>query len=161
MNKLTWVNDIHLDFADQPVIEGFREAIKQTGGDGVLIGGDIGEAPSLEKYLKYLARKLACPIYLVLGDHDYYHGSICGVRDRIMELSQKNPLLHWLPSRGVVELSDKTALIGYGSWADGRLGDYLNSEVMLNDYWLIEELRDLNKTQRLKQLNQLGDPGSG
>jgi hypothetical protein len=44
--------------------------------------------------------------------------------------------------------------------ADGRLGDYARSQVMLNDYVLIEELAGLERTARRQRLNQLGDAAS-
>ena len=47
--------------------------------------------------------------------------------------------------------------MGHDGWADGRLGDYPNSDVVLNDYYLIEELRWLDPRERLKRLNALGD----
>jgi hypothetical protein len=37
------------------------------------------------------------------------------------------------------------------------MGDFFGSEVMWNDYVLIDELRGLGKTQRLAKLNALGD----
>ena len=62
-----------------------------------------------------------------------------------------------LSARGVVPLTGDTALVGHDSWADGRLGDFFRSEVMLNDYALIAELRGLNKGERYAKLNALGD----
>ena len=58
---------------------------------------------------------------------------------------------------GVVPLTASTALIGHDSWADGRLGDFFRSEVLLNDYVLISELRGHGKQARYAQLNALGD----
>ena len=49
------------------------------------------------------------------------------------------------------------ALVGHDSWADGRLGDYANSEVMMADYTLIEDFIGLDKVARLMTLQRLGD----
>jgi hypothetical protein len=38
-----------------------------------------------------------------------------------------------------VPLTAKTCLSGCESWADGRFGDYAHSQVMLNDYFLIDD----------------------
>ena len=143
MHKLIWVTDIHLNFVELVY--------------SILIGGDIAEAKDLMKYLKILEDLLKCPIYFVLGNHDFYHGSIREVREKIMDLVKTSGFLNWLPACGVVRITDKTCLIGHGSWADGRLGDYYSSEVWLNDYVLIKELKGLNKEERLIKLNELGD----
>ena len=60
-------------------------------------------------------------------------------------------------TRGIIELTPDVALIGHDSWADGRLGNYERSNVMLNDYVLIEDFAGLNKSKRLNLLNHLGD----
>ena len=54
-------------------------------------------------------------------------------------------------------LTEETGLVGHDGWADGRLGDYARSEVLLNDYLLIEELSGLDKEDRLGRLHALGD----
>ncbi len=54
-------------------------------------------------------------------------------------------------------MSEDTCLIGHDGWADGRLGDYARSEVLLNDYRLIEELAGLDKEARRARLHALGD----
>jgi hypothetical protein len=62
-----------------------------------------------------------------------------------------------LTIEGIVELTANTALIGHDSWADGRLGHGVNSQVQLNDYVLIDELTGLSVKERFKKLNALGD----
>ena len=39
-----------------------------------------------------------------------------------------------------VELTPNTAIIGHDGWADTNFGDYSNSNVVLSDHYLIEEL---------------------
>jgi len=39
-----------------------------------------------------------------------------------------------------VELTPKTAIVGHDGWADGQFGDYENSNVVMNDFLLIEDL---------------------
>ncbi|MCD4782611.1 MAG: metallophosphoesterase [Candidatus Eremiobacteraeota bacterium] len=57
----------------------------------------------------------------------------------------------------VYKLSEKTGLVGHGCWADGRVGNYFDSDIMLNDYMLIGEYVGLNKNKRFKLMNRLGD----
>ncbi len=156
MPRLAWMTDIHLNFLTDEEIDGFCATISATEADVVLVAGDIGEAPSVGEYLCRLAT-VGLPVYFVLGNHDYYGASIASVRQQMGKLAAREPALHWLVESGVVELSADTALIGHGCWADGRLGDYEGSRIMLNDYVHIAELAGLNKQQRLRQLQALGD----
>ena len=50
-----------------------------------------------------------------------------------------------------MELTKDAALVGVDGWADGRLGDYARSTVMLNDYLLIENIAGLDKARRLQE----------
>lgn len=86
--------------------------------------------------LQKLDKSLDCPIYFVLGNHDYYRRSLYQVKKDINNLTNSSKKLFFLDTTPTVELSADTALVEYGGWADGRLGDYGNSEVMLNDYVL-------------------------
>ncbi len=97
------------------------------------------------------------PVYFVLGNHDYYGGSIESVRERVIEICSKSKWLHWLPRSGIVQLSSDTCLIGHGGWADGRFGDYERSRVLLNDYLKIQNFIKAGHVGRLALLNSLGD----
>ncbi len=155
--KLIWITDIHLNFINFYELDNFCNKIIPLHPEAVLIGGDIGEAQDITNLLLTLEQKLACPIYFVLGNHDYYHGSICDVRDQIQKITENSQYLQYLSNTGIVELTSTTCLLGHDSWADGRYGDYFNSEVMLNDYVLIKELSNLDKQTRLINLKKLGD----
>jgi predicted phosphohydrolase len=118
----------------------FFESIIRAEVDGILIGGDISTARTLLGELRSLQERLNGPIYFVLGNHDYYDGSVRGVRRKVKALCDKSEHLHWLPGSEIIELSPATCLIGHGGWADGRCGDYAGSDVMLKDYLIIQEL---------------------
>jgi len=98
----------------------------------------------------------AIPIFFVLGNHDYYGGSIARVRATVREMSREEHL-HWLPERKIVQLTESTCLVGHGAWADGRYGNYQKSPVLLNDYVQIEDFKYLNKEERLLKMQELGD----
>jgi hypothetical protein len=51
----------------------------------------------------------------------------------------------------VVELSPKVALIGQDGWGDGRCGDFFSSDLCLNDFFLIKELKVVNSTDIFTQ----------
>lgn len=142
VKRLAWLTDIHLDHCTPDRRRQFVLEVRANAPDAVLLGGDIGQATTLRYELCNLAEDLGRPIYFVLGNHDYYKGSIRGVRRVAQELTSDFPMLRWLPATGAVRLTGETALVGHGGWGDARAGDFDASDVILNDYLLIEELRD-------------------
>jgi len=155
--RLGWLTDIHLNFLRPGERAEFFTALQREKLDGVLLGGDIGEARSVCHYLSEMAEALSVPIYFVLGNHDFYGGSIAAVRNSVAQLAAQSQWLRWLPVTGVVPLTSGTALVGHDSWADGRLGDFFGSEVLLNDYIRISDLLCSTKAERYSKLNALGD----
>ncbi len=158
MKRIAWLTDVHLNF----VIVGrqlyeFLETIRVNGPDAVLISGDTGEAKDFGLYLQEMQEVLECPVYFVLGNHDFYHGSIAAVLAETERIVQHAPRLCWLRQAGVISLTPQTGLVGHEGWADGRYGDYARSTITLNDYLLIRELAAVGKTDRLRLLNRLGD----
>jgi len=166
MARVGWVTDLHLDWVERPKRREFYEVLHAAGLDFLLVGGDIGVAHSLPVFLSELQEAVHARIYFVLGNHDYYGSSIAAVTDRVCRQAAASTRLHWLASAGVIRLSESTALVGHGSWADGRLGDFFRSQVLLNDYLLIEELAIADemrgrgayeKGELFRRLNSLGD----
>lgn len=158
--QYAWLTDIHLNFIDDVSRQKFYQEIVNTKCDGALISGDIAEAPSLVDILNEMAGYIDKPIYFVLGNHDYYRGQIQAVRDAMTELTKYNDKLFWLPASGMQKLDNNTLLIGQDGWADGRLGDYQNSRVVLNDSRMIADLfreKILGKYQLLEKMQQLAD----
>ncbi len=155
--RTIWLTDIHLEFLENLAFSGFLRELVEKNGDAVLISGDIAQAPTVTEYLAKMAQSLAIPIYFVLGNHDYYHGSISTVRDDVTRLSKGSPLLHWLNVCVLVYLNSTMCLVGHDGWGDARLGDYYNSPVRLNDFLLIHELTSLSQRDLLHKLNELGD----
>ena len=143
--KLAWLTDIHLNFVAPDEVSSLAQNIVKSGAGAVLVGGDIAEADSMADSLRQLSRESNIPLYFVLGNHDYYRGSIASVREEATAISLASPTLKWLPDAGVVQLTEKTSLIGHGGWGDGRIGRFFESDVVLNDYALIEELQKLHR----------------
>ncbi len=153
--RLAWLTDIHLNFLDPAQLTEFIAELAGAEVDAYLISGDIGEAPTVEDFLRTLHDNLPSPIYFVLGNHDYYRASVAWVTRRITALSQEHPGLQWLSQAGAVNLTDSTALLGHESWADGGYGDYQRSPVELNDHYLIADLAGLSRPARLEQMQNL------
>jgi len=164
--RLAWATDIHLNFLDAQARCRFLESLGKKA-DAVAISGDIGESPDIEGHLLEIEEVLQRPIYFVLGNHDFYRGSITRTRQAVTRLAIQSEHLVYLTANAVVELTPKTALIGHDGWADARLGDFENSQVILNDYVVIEELPKWRADERFDKealgeaLNVLGDEAAG
>ena len=84
--RALWTNDIHLEFLDDRERAEFLRRLAEIECDCLLLGGDIGIAPTILGCLNDIQRTVRKPVYFVLGNHDFYHGSISAVRMAIREL---------------------------------------------------------------------------
>lgn len=157
MKRVAWLTDVHLDLLLANQRREFFRQVARARVEAILISGDISEAPRLIDQLEEMDDAWDVPVYFVLGNHDYFHGTIAGVREAVTALCQQRSELVWLTAADVVELSPQSALVGHDGWADGRLGDYERSLVMMLDYTLIGEFVGLDKARRWQLLQQLAD----
>ena len=123
--------------------------------ESLLVGGDIAESHDVADYLIRLDEALGIDIYFVLGNHDFYYGSIRETRQAMQDLCARRPRLHYLSVAGQFELANGVGLIGHDGWSDGRLGDYERSPIFLHDYQLIAELSTYGKADRRQVLETL------
>lgn len=169
--RLVWLTDIHLNYLDGNVIgdgvsdrwcdiDRFLESVKAAKADAVLISGDIGEAPYLAEYLPRIADFVDRPVYFVLGNHDFYHGSIASVRCAMDPLGEQRKELVYLGGRSAIELTSSIGLIGDDSWADGRNGDFESSRVYLNDFKHIDEFREAGWGGWRLEMQRCADEGA-
>lgn len=158
--RVAWATDIHLNFIGKRGRENFfRSAISQRP-DAVFITGDIAEAPTLDFHLEEMSQFFRCPVYFVLGNHDFYFGSIERVRKALKDSKYAKGGLWYLPDlpgTGYCELTARTALVGVDGWGDGRYGNYWQSPVRLNDQECIDDFRRLDREAVLRKLFYLGD----
>jgi predicted MPP superfamily phosphohydrolase len=154
--RFAWTTDLHLcHAASNPIFLGkFYDELSKA--DGIFITGDIAEAPSLSYYLDRLEEKVQKPVYFVLGNHDFYRGSIQEVRAAVAAHCEPTRFLCYLHPEGVVDLNG-TALIGVDGWADTRAGDYKNSGVDIADYYYISELINKSHAKRGVAMRTLAD----
>lgn len=110
--KLAWLTDIHLNLLKVESRPKYYESILANGCDVLLISGDIAEVPSLIDILNEMAGQIKKPIYFIVGNHDYYRGSINEVRKELTALSMANANLFWLPATGLQQLLNNTILLG-------------------------------------------------
>jgi Icc protein len=157
MKRIAWLTDIHLNFVQPERLDEFLIHLEDAAPDLLLIGGDIAEASDVVDFLGRLDDRLQRPLYFVLGNHDFYFGSIARVRDAVHRLCSERDNLVYLTETTTIQLTEEVGLVGHDSWADARIGDYERSMVMMNDYRLIEELAGVDKEARWPLLKQMGD----
>jgi len=156
--RIAWLTDLHLNFLPYAQVDEFLGRVEALEADAVLVTGDISEARDLARMLAHIDERLQRPLYFVLGNHDFYHGSIREVRAAAALVCDQRPRLRYLTATSEpIELAPQVGLIGHDGWADARLGDYERSMVMMNDYRLIAELAAHGKRDRLPVLHALGD----
>ncbi len=170
--KLCWITDIHLNFLMLEDRLFFYSSISKESPDAVIISGDIAESPNVEKYLTEMGEALKIPIYFVLGNHDFYRGSVEETRAAMVSLTKNNPLLSWIGTTDLKNynpvLKEGVVVIGKDCFADGRYGNYKKSTVMLNDHRYIKEfLSEFSEfprtyeaefySHRLKKMQELAD----
>lgn len=155
--QILWVTDIHEDSCTPESLNLFIEEIARHDAPAVLVGGDTSNGQKSLDFLEILAEKTGKSLYFVLGNHDFYGHKIHDIREKAFALSQRNPNIHYLSDGDVCSLSESTGLIGHDGWADGRVGDFIQSTVSLGDYFLIDDLKDREGKELLDILHQLGD----
>ena len=155
--KLLWLTDIHFDFLSSQQRAAFLARLAAQAPQAVLLGGDLSTAPRLAEDLKSIGDALQVPIYFVLGNHDFYDGTMEKIHRQVRRLCHQRKELFWLEDTGCVPLSHEVALVGHGCWGDGRAGDYWRSGLELTDFLVIKEFKALDKGKRLQLMNRLGD----
>lgn len=141
--RLLWATDIHLDHIRVPgagrLLGGYL--CKEQTFDAVLLTGDISVSDQLEAHLEGFALAVACPVYFVLGNHDYYHSSTGHVRKLMADLTARIDNLIWLDAEPEPTLFGDTALVGQEGWCDARTGlPEGDSRFAMRDWNAIEDL---------------------
>jgi len=155
--RVVWATDIHLNFLRPQERADFFLSIRENQPDAVFITGDIAEAPCLQEFLYEMQQGIDVPLYFVLGNHDFYFGSIEKVRQMIGTWSQNFSALTYLSQEKPLELTPHTILVGVDGWGDGRYGHYWRSPVRLSDQECIGDFRGLDREAVLRKLHFLGD----
>lgn len=164
--RLAWLTDIHLNFIWDRGHGTYRQEhaelvaeVLATNPEVVLLSGDIAEAPDLLWHLEQLAEAFGrIPVLFVLGNHDFYHGSIQRVRERVTEFcGGRRNLLYLSAADAPLSFSNRVAVVGHDGWADGRFGNLEGSSALLTDYVLIEELVAAGELGRRRILHELAD----
>jgi predicted phosphohydrolase len=135
---VAWATDIHFDHAEAPAVDDFHARLAASGAELLLLGGDISVAEDVVRDVARMADLTGLEVAFVLGNHDYYGGSVADVQRRMAKLA--HPRAKWLPHAGPRELLPGVILVGAGGWGDARFGNIATSDGVLNDYLMINEL---------------------
>ncbi len=154
-DKYLWYTDTHLDKVAPWTLIRFVRRVVNDQPKGIFLTGDISNGVLTCTHLKILARFIKCPIYFILGNHDYHFTSIERQHEDIRALCKKYPNLIWLTESDVISLTPEVGLIGAEGWYDARLGNpkYLKATF---DWFLTEDFRKLpNMEARVEAFRQL------
>ena len=156
--ELLWLSDIHLDRVDAEKKDQFLEQLRGVRYDAALITGDISNAKQLIGHLKEISS--ACcerPVFFILGNHDYFFGSMTEVDKSVADLCHRTHNLIPLGHGEVIQLSPNTALVGHRGWCDGRAGYGVQTHVKSPDHKWIHDFQHLSKVRFFDRLRVLGE----
>ena len=155
--KYLWFTDTHLDKVLPWSKALFIRNLVKENPHGIFITGDISNGITTVFNLKLLATFLSCPIYFILGNHDYHFSSIEKTHEKIRSLCQQYHNLIWLTESDVISLTDEVALIGTEGWYDASIGkpDYLKFTL---DWILIDDFKKMpSMKERIELFQKLSD----
>lgn len=155
--KIVWMCDLHLDAAEQHVVQQLLYDLSALKPDLILIGGDTSNGYTALRNLLSISQAIDKDLYFVLGNHEFYHGSISNTRELAQKLTHSYKQIHYLTKEHIVELTPNIALVGHDGWSDARAGNFMNSIIALHDYTLIDDLKNLTKDKLRLKLHQLGN----
>jgi Icc protein len=148
MKQILWGTDLHYNFLKWNKLRDFHaetnvkiaasHADATIAGEnlttlGVVISGDISEAPELKRHLEMIRGGLGLPVYFVCGNHDYWKKSLSETRVMLQELAKETDV-KWLGAVSFVPLTETTAIIGHDGWYDAVHGDWQKADFMMNDW---------------------------
>lgn len=104
--KIQIISDLHLNVAGMP--------LPSTDADLVILAGDISRPPTAVAW----ARRFPQPVVYVPGNHEYYGGSLTGVRRQLQALTAGSNI-HVLDCE--VARFGRVRILGCTLWSDFRL----------------------------------------
>lgn len=153
---LAHCTDVHLNFSSATALV---KPLLASGADRVVITGDIAESESFDEYLLRVASLSGLPIYFVLGNHDFYGGSMDATLRAALRVHgtvvDGGGSVTWLRVAPVVDLGEGIALIGIDGLYDARWGTP-ESGMYLNDFKAIEDLKGLHRRRVIEIVQQWG-----
>jgi Icc-related predicted phosphoesterase len=160
--KISYLSDCHLEFLNWP------DFSKETGGDVLLLAGDITTAAMLRpnrtdadvrkhsKYLKKFKKDLIDKydvVYMVMGNHEHYNSIFKNTKQELIDGFARHDLSKIrILDNDSLKIADWT-LVGATLWTDFNRADpftMFTVEKGMNDYRMIgkEDVSDMNYFNR-------------
>lgn len=143
--KIAWATDIHLDFLQREggralVQFAFAEPLASANVDAVIISGDISLSDMLEDHLRIIDETVKCPVYFVLGNHDFYGGDFESVRSMVDRVCSKSKNLRYLTSEeNEIQISPGFSIVGHDGWYDAYYGRPFSAGLVMSDWLQIKD----------------------
>ena len=148
--NIIWLTDPHFNFLPKMGAEYIGKEFAEQYPDctGCLITGDISESKDLSVNLSQFVKGFGKKVWYVLGNHDYYGGSV--------GISESIEAADYLTDMPPVHLSETTALVGDDGWYDATAGTPHWSNVHMSDFDLILDFSGLGKFEVIEKAHQIG-----
>ncbi|QDT01656.1 Calcineurin-like phosphoesterase superfamily domain protein [Rubripirellula lacrimiformis] len=154
--KLLWTTDPHFDHATASAWQTWIDQIATAEVDGLIVTGDVTEADDLVARLRQIADRTGRQVYVVLGNHDFYGGSIAHTRRMMVNLAREDDRITYLTDCDPIPIDPDVFLVGEDGWGDATIGDFDASPIRLHDFSRITDFADMPAIHWRKQLTQLG-----
>lgn len=133
-------SDIHLEACDSRTKEDFIQTLVKSEPEILIIAGDIERAKGVCAELTYLSRALpASKIYFVLGNHDYYDGSLEEVFQSVSETARASDNLVYLSDSEASEICPGTFIVGDDGFYDLQCGQVNFAAYTSSDFTYIQD----------------------
>ena len=166
--KLAWATDIHLDHLD---LKGgfadtlsFIQCMSEQSPEAILLTGDLSMANFLIAHLELIDQNVKCPVYFVLGNHDFYYGEIESTRAKVKECVNKSKWLRYLTASEPFEFSPNTVIMGHDGWYDFGFGLSNPIRFIMSDWLYIQDFTGtidkfgrnyyINDNTKIKQISK-------
>ena len=138
---LAWLTDPHFDhIRNERDVWALEDRIRTADVGAIVITGDVAEALTFAGYVTALGTMARRVVYYVLGNHDFYGGSIAETR---REASKAGA---WLGACAPVDLGNGACLLGVDGWYDFRAGRGADTRIAMNDWHHIHDFASLNRS---------------
>jgi predicted phosphodiesterase len=155
MKRLLWITDAHLDHLSGEMEDAWFEKLAQTPADMLLLGGDTANSRVFFRMLGRIEKVFPGKVALVAGNHDYYHTSISEFRATLAEFHRTGVIIFEPGCQTKpLQLAEGVYLCGSGGWGDASAGCADASAMMLNDEFMIPDLRTRDLNTKLRVLGQ-------
>jgi Icc protein len=155
MKRLLWITDAHLDHLSSGMEDAWFEKLTKSQAEMLLLGGDTATSRMLGRILGRIETEFPGKVALVAGNHDYYHTSIPELR-AALACHHRTGVVVFEPGCQTkpVKLADGIYLCGSGGWGDASAGCADASAMILNDEYMIADLRTRDLNAKLRMLGQ-------